>query len=144
MAGGLPAAAAVVGIAAAVASASGVLVTAAVGVGTAVGGSSCSVGWWQVTHTSILKSAWLSGKGRTLPGPWQIRQSVLPPTGCGIGLGTPVDGTFGGVVNWRTFGASSPTYFHWVAWQALLLQKLLLSVPPGLFPLPRRQAYQRR
>jgi hypothetical protein len=80
---------------------------------------------------SVVKEAWLSGDGLTAPGPWQILQSVLGPTGCGIGLAAPA-GTGGGAANSLILGAFSPAYCQSVPWQALLLQKLLLSLPPGL------------
>ena len=58
---------------------------------------------------------------------------TLLDIGCGIGGGPPTPDPLGGATRARICGASSPANFHCVPWQALLLQKLLLSLPPGLF-----------
>ncbi len=46
--------------------------------------------------------------------------------------GGPAVGGLGAPDSSRILGAFNPMYFHGVPWQALLLQKLLLSLPPGL------------
>jgi hypothetical protein len=88
------------------------------------------VGLWHDVHMSGVNEPWFAGGGFTPSGLWHIVQSVVGPIGCGIGLATP-DGTEGGAASSLIFGASSPANCQSVAWQALLLQKLVLSVPPG-------------
>ena len=76
---------------------------------------------------STVYEAWLAGNGRTLPAAWQSKQLVRAVTGWGIagGVSWATDDV------WRTWGAFRPAYCQLLPWQALLLQKLLLSLPPG-------------
>ena len=69
--------AAAVGAAVAAAAVATVAAAGRVAVGAAVAAAgSCTVGLWHCVHMSILKLAWFSGNGLTLPGAWHVKQSV--------------------------------------------------------------------